>query len=295
MTLPRRWVVGPAAVGLRLDQALAALTGLSRRRSREALTAGEVVLNGKVTRSQSRLVGLGDVVDLLVDLPGAVPVPPPGIRVLYADGALLAVDKPAGVLSQPAEVRTAGELACNEQVLLALAHAEGRPPFLRLIHRLDRTTSGVLLFARSPAALAPLAEIWRRGAAQRVYLAVVDGDVPWDHETITAPIGRDPGAAWRFQVDPAGKPAATEVTVRQRGSGWTLVECRLHSGRTHQVRVHLAHRGHPVRGDRLYGSTTDAPRVLLHAWRLGLPHPTTGRPVDIEAPVPGELEGPERP
>lgn len=295
MTHPLRWVVGPAAAGLRLDQAVAALTGLSRRRSRERVAAGEVAHNGKVTRSQSRPVGFGDVVDLLGEPAGAVPVPPPEIRVLYADGDLLAVDKPAGELSQPAETRAPGELACDERVLLALAHAEGRPPFLRLIHRLDRTTSGVLLFARSPGALKPLTEIWQRGAAERIYLAVVDGDVAFEHETISAPIGRDPSTAWRFRVDPEGKPAATEVTVRQRGAGWALVECRLHSGRTHQVRVHLAHRGHPVRGDHLYGSTTEAPRALLHAWRLGLPHPKRGGRVDIEAPVPGELEGPERP
>lgn len=291
MTRPLRFLVGPAERGLRLDQALAAVTTLSRRRARDVLASGEVALNGKVTRSQSREVDLGDVIDLLAEVPGAVPAAPPEISILFEDRMILAADKPAGVLSQPAEVRAPGELAFGEQVLLALAHREGRPPFLRLIHRIDRTTSGVLLFARSPEALKPLSETWRRGAAERIYLAVVDGAPELDQAAIEAPIGRDPSATWRFQVSAEGKPAATEIRVRHRGDGWALLECRLRSGRTHQVRVHLAHLGHPVRGDRLYGSRTDAPRPLLHAWRLALPHPKTGQRIEIEAPVPADFTG----
>ncbi len=291
-----RLVVLPEYADERIDRYLAAVTALSRRRLRGLMTEGVVSLNGRPQRVQSRGVAVGDVIDVL--LPAEeLQVPPepaiPVVKVLHDDGWLLAVDKPAGILSQPAERRALGELAMDEMALLYCALQEGKRPFLRLIHRLDRVTSGVLLFARDPQALKPLAEAWREGRAERRYLALVEGNPDFEARDVEAPIGRDPSGGWRFQVldeSAGGRPARTTVTVQERREGTTLVECRLATGRTHQVRVHLAHLGHPVVGDTLYGAAPGiAPRPLLHAVELSVPHPRSGETVCIRAELPPEF------
>jgi len=252
---------------------------------------GAVRRNGEVVRVQGRALAVGDVLALpAAELPGFTPWEPPPIDVLLDDGWLLAVNKPAGVLSQPAEgPRAEDELAMDEWALLRVAWQEGRPPFLRLVHRLDRNTTGVLLFARRAAATAPLAKAWREGKVERGYLAVVDGEPAWDSREVEAPIARVAGGAWRFEVSPRGERAVTTVRVRSASGGVALVECFLRTGRTHQARVHLAHVGHPVVGDRLYGARREASRPLLHAASLALPHPRDGAPTRIEAPVPADL------
>jgi 23S rRNA pseudouridine1911/1915/1917 synthase len=291
-----RVVAWPCHHGLRLDQALAAATGLPRRRAREMVSSGRVLRNGEAVRVQSRTVEAGDVLELYLDgsaEPPPQPPEPPPVTVLYDDRQLLVADKPAGVLSQPASSATADELAMDQRLLLNLALAEGTPPFLRLVHRLDRLTTGVLLFARHPASLGPLAAAWREGRVERVYLAVVEGHPAGDTLQLDDPIGRDHDHAWRFRVDPRGRPAQTAITVVGRtivaGRQLALVECRLGSGRTHQVRVHLAAAGHPVVGDRLYGSRCPAERPLLHASTIALPHPATGEPLRVVAPMPADL------
>jgi RluA family pseudouridine synthase len=270
------------------------------------IAAGAVRRNGEVVRVQGRQLGALDVVELAADMvPSAsgaaedaavAPTPahaptqaPAALPVLFHDSWLLAVDKPAGVLSQPAERRLPGDLAMDELAALRLAWEEGAPPFLRLVHRLDRGTSGVLLFARSPVALPRLAASWSSGAVKRRYLALVEGDPAADQQRVDAPIARAPGGGWRFLVADGGRPAATDVEVLRRGGGMALVACRLTTGRTHQVRVHLAHLGHPVVGDRLYGSRQEAARPLLHAAEIRLPHPADGRTLGIEAPLPADL------
>jgi 23S rRNA pseudouridine1911/1915/1917 synthase len=310
-----RLVVRREHAGTRLDQWLAAVTPLSRRRARTLIAAGAVRRNGEPVRVQGRALGAGDVLDLPAEeLPGFAPWTPPPVDVLLDDGWLLAVNKPAGVLSQPAEeggprglaLRGAGgvappleaahlaepeprDLAMDDWLLLRLAWQEGRPPFLRLVHRLDRNTTGVLLFARRPAATEPLARAWREGKVERGYLAVVEGEPAWETREVEAPIARVAGGAWRFEVSPRGERAATTVRVRAATSGIALVECFLRTGRTHQARVHLAHLGHPVMGDRLYGARRDAPRPLLHAAWLALPHPRDGAMTRVEAPLPADL------
>jgi 23S rRNA pseudouridine1911/1915/1917 synthase len=182
----------------------------------------------------------------------------------------------------------------DESTLLHLAAREGKRPFLRLVHRLDRVTSGALLFARCPEALKPLAAAWREGRAERRYLALVEGDPAWQEQVIEAPIGRAPGGGWRFAVlapEAGGRAARTTVRVLERRGDHTLVECHLSTGRTHQVRVHLAHLGHPVVGDTLYGAAPGAGRPLLHAASLRLPHPQSGAVVEIEAPLPEDFGG----
>lgn len=304
-----RLVVRPEQAGTRLDQLLAASTPLSRRRARQLVASGAVRRNGETLRVQGRQLLAGDVLDLDADagagLAGFPVWQPPPVSVLLDDGWLLAVDKPAGVLSQPAESRprragaeeklegvgAARELAMDELVLLRLAFEQGKPPFLRLVHRLDRNTSGVLLFARRPAATAPLARAWREGRVERGYLAVVEGEPEWRSREVEAPIARTSGGAWRFEVSARGERASTLVRLRAAAEGVALVECHLLTGRTHQARVHLAHLGHPVLGDRLYGARRSAARPLLHAAWLALPHPEDSRPVRIEAPLPEDFGG----
>ena len=285
-----RVLVAPEQAGLRLDQLVASATGWSRRAARRLIAAGEVRRNGQPTRVQARRVERGDVIEL-TDAEGGPETtsPAPEVALLHRDPWLIAVDKPAGVLSQPAERRAAGELAMDERLLLWLTAEQGCRPFLRLVHRLDRVTSGVLLFAAAREALAPLATLWKEGVVERHYLAVVEGDPPFEDTEVEAPIAHAAGRAWRFEVAAAGRPARTRVTVRQRWAGGALVECLLSTGRTHQVRVHLAHLGLPVRGDRLYGAVGEAPRPLLHAERLALPHPRSGERLTLVAPLPADL------
>jgi 23S rRNA pseudouridine1911/1915/1917 synthase len=292
-----RVVVGPPLAEMRVDQALATALPLSRRKARALLAAGGVRRNGELLRVQGKQLALGDVLDVeppadadVAALRGAAEAAvPASVSLLLDDGWLLAVDKPSGVLSQPAEQRAAGELAMDELLLLRRAWESGRRPFVRLVHRLDRVTSGVLLFAAREAATAPLARAWREGRVERGYLALVEGEVPWESREVDAPIARDPSSAWRFVVAPHGDPAVTSVVRRASARGVTLVQCRLQTGRTHQVRVHLAHVGFPVLGDRLYGGTGDAPRPMLHAAWLALPHPRNGAPTRIEAPLPADF------
>lgn len=282
-----RRIVPPELAGERADRVVAGVAGISRRAARGVLSEGRVRLDGRPLRNLSRPLEAGDVLDLegfAADLIDPYPTPPLP-SVLYHDRHLLALDKPAGMLSQPS-ARSPGERAADQVALLALAAQDGRRPFVRLIHRLDRATSGVLLLALDPRTTAELAEQWRSGRVRRRYLAVVAGEPVLDQQRVEAPIGKQPGA-WKFRVDGDGEPAATEVRVVERRGGQALVECELITGRTHQVRVHLASIGHPVVGDRLYGGP-DAERLLLHAATLELPR-RGDAPLEIRAPTPPAL------
>lgn len=297
MTAPSaatRLVVMPEHDGLRLDQLLAAATSLSRRAARRVIASGLVARNCRPTRVLGKVVDWGDVIDVLID-PAELGVPPrpalPELKTLYDDGWLLGVDKPAGMLSQPSSTPSS-ELSLDRLTALSTAVAHGAPAYLRMVHRLDRLTSGVALFARNPQAHAPLAHAWATGAVERRYVAVVEGVLDIDETVIDRPIGRDPDHDWRFRVSEIGRDARTLLRVaRRRNDGLSVVECRLLTGRTHQVRVHLADLGHPVVGDQLYGrrSADVAPRLMLHAVSLTLPHPKDGRQLVIESPIPDEI------
>lgn len=290
-----RLLVVPRFDGERLDLFLAGATTLSRRAARRLLGDGLVWRNGSAIRVQSRTVETGDVIDVLLPPHELGVEREPAIErpaVLHHDPWLLVAAKPAGVLAAPAERMAPNELAFDQQVLLAVALETGRRPFLRMVHRLDRTTSGAVLFARCREALAPLSRAWKEGGVERVYLAVVEGQPAKDHNEIDLPIARDRSHAWRFTTDPGGQPSRTLYRVAARLEGdLALLECRLDTGRTHQVRVHLAAVGHPVLGDRLYGSrrADEVGRALLHAWSLALPHPKSGERLHVTCPPPDDL------
>ncbi len=281
--------------GVRLDVFLAAAAGISRRAARRLIADGRVRRNGEQLRVQSRSVIGGDVVDVEPSASGPelTESPPVTIEILFEDPWLLVAAKPPGVLSQPAEGRAPeDDPAFDQQVLLALAWRSGRRPFLRMVHRLDRTTSGAVLFARLPEALPELSRAWAEGRVERRYWAIVEGRPAAQRFTVDRPIARDPDHRWRFRCADGGKPCRTEIEVlAELEDDLSLVGCRLITGRTHQVRVHLANAGHPVLGDRLYGSRRAgmADRPLLHAVALGLPHPATGEPLIVVCPPPSDL------
>jgi len=290
-----RLVVDQRWEGERLDLYLAGVTELSRRAARRSVANGEVWRNGTPLRVQSRTLESGDVIDLLhphheLGVPREPEIESP--EILYEDPWILVAAKPAGVLSQPAEETRAEESSFDELVLRAIALREGRRPFLRLLHRLDRVTSGAILFARDPRALPRLTRAWSAGQVERLYLAVVEGRTATGAFEIDEPIARDRNHTWRFQTDASGKPARTDVQVlAETENGLAVVRCRLITGRTHQVRVHLASAGYPVLGDRLYGSVraAEAIRPLLHAVSLALPHPESGEILRVVCPPPTDL------
>jgi 23S rRNA pseudouridine1911/1915/1917 synthase len=289
LVVDRRWE------GERLDVYLAGVTELSRRAARRAVTDGEIRRNGKPLRVQSRTLETGDVIDVLrphheLGVPREPELENP--QILYDDSWLLVAAKPAGVLSQPAEDTRSDDVSFDQLVLRAVALRDGRRPFLRMVHRLDRVTSGAILFARDPRALPHLTRAWSSGQVERLYLAVVEGRPPTNAFEIDEPIARDRNHTWRFQTDASGKPARTEVQVlAETENGLAVVRCRLITGRTHQVRVHLASAGHPVLGDRLYGSirAVEAIRPLLHAVSLALPHPESGEVFRVVCPPPRDF------
>ena len=289
-----RLLVMPPHDGLRLDQFLAATTSLSRRAARKVISDGAVARNSRPTRVLGRQLEWGDVVDVL--RPSAeLEVPPrpelEELSILHEDRWLMAVAKPTGMLSQPGSKPTT-ELALDQLALLRLALDRGARQYLQMVHRLDRLTSGVALFARNPQAHAPLVKAWADGLVERRYLAVIEGSPSTEETVIDRPIGRDPEHNWRFRVAEGGRAAQTEVRLAARlDDDLTVVECRLLTGRTHQVRVHLAAWGHPVLGDWLYGSrrAAEVPRPLLHAAVLALPHPEDGRHIRITAPMPADM------
>ncbi len=297
---PLRVVVQSGDEGLRLDQLLARATSLSRRRARLLIAEGAVRRNGRTTRNLSHTVAAADLVEVDVgtDAVARVEPQPQPLSILHEDEWLLVVDKPAGMLSQPVGGRS-GDVSADQRLATQLALRDGMRPFLRLVHRLDRLTSGVLLFVRAEQALPAVAAAWAAGEVERLYLAVVEGEPGFERAELDGPIRRDRSHAWRFEVAADGKPARTTVRVLRRSSGLALVSCRLATGRTHQVRVHLAAAGHPVVGDRLYGSRRrpQPPRPLLHAHQIALPHPASGARLLVRCPLPDDfraaLEGAE--
>ncbi len=281
--------VGPGDEGERIDRFIAARGGISRGEARRALDAGGVFLDGRRCKVAGRAVHAGQkiVVNLAEGGRAAEPAGPlDRARLIYADDHLAAVDKPAGVPSQPTLTHDRGTLPDLVAALL------GSPAIL--VHRLDRETSGVMVLARTRAAAAALAEAFRTGAPAKTYLALcARAPAPADGR-IDAPLGKDPGRAGVRRVDRGGDPAATRYRTLRRSPLAALVEASPETGRTHQIRVHLAHLGAALLGDPRYGGPRRVgevaiPRVMLHARRLELLHPATGAPIAFEAPVPEDF------
>jgi len=297
----RRLAVQPGEVVRRVDRFVTDRTGLSRSFVQRLIADGRLVDGtGRVLRANSVVHG---PLELRFDVPPpATPVhlePDPSIRiqVAYEDDDLLIVDKPSGLVVHPSPGHWTGTLVNG---LLARGGGFGgiagvaRPG---IVHRLDRDTSGLLIVARNDAAQASVMAQLKARRVRKTYLALVLGSVAAEVGRIEAPIGRDPKDRRRMAVVPDGRPAVTGYRVRERFTGWTLLELDLVTGRTHQIRVHLAALDHPVAGDPVYGTGTSRRgprglrRLFLHAWRLELVAPSSGRLLRVEAPLPDELEG----
>ena len=275
-------IVGEEESGERLDRLLSRRLGISRAQAQSLLSRGAVRIGG-VVPSRSRRAKFGEVADVCWDGPGIIPTPAP-ITILHQDDDLVVVDKPRGIPVHPA-----GHAPQVTVVSILLARgplAPGAPSRPGVVHRLDAATTGVLVLAKTQTALLGLVEQFRRRRVKKEYLALVRGVVEVDEGEIDGRVGRDASRPWQMRSG-TGKDAQTEFSVLRRGEGVTLLLVRPHTGRTHQIRVHLSAIGHPVVGDPLYGGGEGA--LLLHAWRLGFHHPVTGAWGEYEAPSPPEL------
>ena len=290
----RRFTVTPAQAGTRLDALIALLVPeVSRSRAAALVEAGEVRLNGEAARKSARPAA-GDVIEVRIPPPVDTTVRPQDIPLLirYEDADLLVIDKPAGLVVHPAPGHAEGTLVnalLHHFAALSGAGGEERPG---IVHRIDKDTSGVLLVARHDAAHRKLAAQFAGRQVEKVYLALVEGRLKRDSGRIEKPISRDPVRRVRMTARlGAGRSAVTDYQVLRRYKEFTFLEVRIGTGRTHQIRVHLASINHPVAGDRLYGArAADYGRFFLHAQRIAFHHPSTGERVTVKAPLPPELE-----
>lgn len=270
---------------------------LSYTRAKRVIEAGQVLVGGVVERDPGVFVAPG----IAVDFDAARPVLPRGestvpVDILHADDDVVVANKPAGLLTQPTPADERDTLVAR--VARALAKRGGQRPWIGVVHRLDKETSGLVVFAASRRALAALQEQLLERALSRVYEAVVEGDPAADGGTFDRPLVGDGTRRRRWVAAPGerGKHAVTHWQVVARHGIATRVEVRLETGRTHQIRIHFAAAGHPVVGDRVYRRPDappfpiDVPRQALHAAELGFLHPADGRPLRFTAPRPADLE-----
>ncbi len=332
MSEHRSLTVPEGAAGSRVDRFVADATGFSRAYVQRLIAEGLLTVDGQRLRARDP-VRAGwhlelEVPEAASDEPLPEDIP---LTVVYRDDDVLVVDKPAGLVTHPAPGHRSGTLV-NALLGLAAAEAirfgaaidetatdetaidEGDPEVeagtvevgegaagaterAGIVHRLDRDTSGLLMVARNPAAHVALQAQLKARRVRKTYLGLVGGVVNAQLGRIEKPIGRDPRTRLRMAVTAEGRPAVTGYRVRERFGEWTLLELDLVTGRTHQIRVHLASIGHAVAGDPVYatGATRRGPdgltRLFLHAWKLEFVSPGSGRLVRCEAPLPDELEG----
>jgi 23S rRNA pseudouridine1911/1915/1917 synthase len=286
--------VRPDDAGSRVDVFLARhLPGVSRTQVQELIRAGGVSVGGVVVRPAQRLLP-GETVAVALEAPEdagpAAVLAEVALGLLYVDQAMVVVNKAAGVVVHAGSGHRGDTLA---DALVArfpelAAVEEGDRP--GLVHRLDRDTSGVMVVARTAAAAAALRAQFKARSVVKVYLALVKGEVRPPEGVIDAPVGRDPRRRQRMTALASGRPARTAYRLLGEAGGYSFLEARPQTGRTHQIRVHLAAIGHPVAGDPVYGRRDPlVSRTALHAWRLEVDHPVTAERMRFEAPLPADM------
>lgn len=296
-----REVVPRALDGQRLDRVVALVSGVSRSEAAALVAGGAVRVGGRLVTARAHRVAEGD--DLDVDLPersaAAEPAPDPAVvvPVVHEDEHLLVIDKPAGLVVHPGAGQDEGTLVNGLLARYPEIRAVGQADRPGIVHRLDRGTSGLMLVARTPAAYEALVAMLGAREVERRYRALVWGTLSSPTGLVDAPIGRSSRDRTRMAVTVGGKPARTRYEVvrsYREPVEVTELRCRLETGRTHQIRVHLASIGHRVVGDARYGGQRQSlpmSRPFLHAEHLALDHPVTGEPLAFDAPLPDDLAG----
>jgi 23S rRNA pseudouridine1911/1915/1917 synthase len=286
-------IVPNEQAGWRLDRYLAlVLPQFSRSRLQALIRAGDVHLQGQSPRIRET-VHVGDVVRLTIPpareietLAEKIP-----LEILFEDEDLVVVNKPTGLVVHPGagnQRHTLVNALLHHCTNLSGIGGKQRPG---IVHRLDKETSGCLVVAKNDVAHQHLSRQFAEREVKKIYLAIVAGTLKRPRGTIDAAIGRHPVQRKKMAVQPTkGRLAKTDYRVLKAGCAVSLVECAIHSGRTHQIRVHLHHLGHPVIGDSLYGKKGQAPRQMLHAWKLGFTHPRTSERLFFEAPIPADFQ-----
>jgi 23S rRNA pseudouridine1911/1915/1917 synthase len=282
----------PAALsGRRLDQALAEmLPEFSRSRIQSWIEEGQVLLAGAPAKTRQKVWG-GEALSVApIAHPSETEAAPEAIPldIVYEDEAILVLNKPAGLVVHPGSGNWTGTLL---NALLHHAPQLRQVPRAGIVHRLDKDTSGLMVVAKSIEAQTDLVRQLQARSVSRIYLAVVEGDAA-EAGSVDAPIGRHPRERTKMAVVERGKPAVTHFRVLERLPHHTLVECKLETGRTHQIRVHMQSIGHPLVGDPVYGSRGERKlfhRQALHATRLALLHPVSGELMAWEVPMPPDM------
>ena len=290
-----RTVVVPADLaGERVDLILARLADVSRGSARKLIEAGSVEVDGRAVLSPAQRIEAG--VSVRFAPPGR---PPPlaaevvDFSVAWEDADLAVVNKPAGIVTHPGAGNASGTLAGGLLERWPEISGIGDTDRWGIVHRLDKGTSGLLVIAKTAGALTGLRALIRERLLARTYLAMVEQPMAIETGTVDAPIDRDPNRPMRRRVHPAGRPARTHYEQLAAWPAHGLLEVRLETGRTHQIRVHLAAIEHVVVGDRTYGARSGDPadpgRPWLHSWQLAFDHPVTGDPISAQAPLPDDL------
>jgi 23S rRNA pseudouridine1911/1915/1917 synthase len=294
----RRVAVPEGLDGERLDAALARMFGLSRATAAELIAGGQVLVAGRAATKSDR-VPAGEWLDVTLPPPPAtaapVPQPVPGLTVVYEDADIVVVDKPVGVAAHPTPGWTGPTVL---EGLLAAGHTiatSGAAERQGIVHRLDANTTGLMVLAKSEPAYSALKRAFRERTVDKHYHALVQGHPDPLRGTVDAPIARHPSGDGRFAVITGGRPSITHYDTIEAFRGASLVEIKLETGRTHQIRVHMAALRHPCVGDRLYGADPvlaarlGLTRQWLHAVRLGFAHPADGQPVEFTSDYPADL------
>ena len=280
--------------GVRLDAFLSADGALTRSQAARLIAEGRVRVNGKPAAKSARLSG-GETVTVDVPQLRETALPPQDIPldVVYEDDDVIVVNKPTGLVVHPAPGHPDGTLVnallhhCGDS--LSGIGGEKRPG---IVHRIDRDTSGLIIAAKNDAAHLALSAQLKDHSLSRTYECLVTGNMKQDSGTVGAPIGRSSADRKKMAVVPTGRRAVTHWEVVARYPGVTHLRCRLETGRTHQIRVHMAYIGHPILGDTVYGAKKPVPGLTgqcLHATGLRFIHPRTGEPVELHCPLPPEF------